>query len=248
MKCSDDYFSSQLDDLAHRIGEPLPQQARYQLAHYVALLKDWNQKMNLTAIIEDKAIMVHHLLDTCSLLPFLDDIVCQTSDRVHKKIIDVGSGAGIPGIPIKILRPQWTMTLIDARAKRILFLDTVIRELNLQQISTWHGRAEEAGHMPCFREQYDVAVARAVASMPVLCEYCLPLVRVGGIFLAMKGHPEKEKPSDRAIRRLGGTISGIHKLVLPGTEIHHSIWVIRKEKRTPDEYPRRPGRPEKQPL
>jgi 16S rRNA (guanine(527)-N(7))-methyltransferase RsmG len=112
---------------------------------------------------------------------------------LHENMVDVGSGAGIPGIPLKILRPCWMMTLIDARAKRIRFLETAIRNLNLQQISVWHGRAEEAGHIPCFREQYDVAVARAVASMPVLCEYCLPLVRVGGIFLAMKGHPEKEK-------------------------------------------------------
>jgi len=208
---------------------------------YKDILKEWNQKINLTAIEDDEGIILKHFVDSLTILPYLG--------KKALKLIDVGTGAGFPGIPIKIVNESANITLLDSLDKRIKFLDNVNQSLGLTGINTVHGRAEDFGVKPEFRESYDVAVARAVASLPVLLEYCLPFVKVGGQFIAMKGSSGEEvAQSKKALDLLGGIIQDVKEFVIPGTDMNRSIIVVKKLRQTSTKYPRKAGKPTKEPL
>jgi len=208
------------------------------LEEFSRLLVKKNEVMNLTGITEPREVATLHLLDSLSLLPL--------SDMKGKKIIDVGTGAGFPGVPLKIALPESEVTLLDSLNKRVDFLQESCDALGLDKVTCVHARAEEFGH----REEFDYAVSRAVAALPVLCELCLPLVKVGGEFLAMKSsHTEEEiNEAKAAIALLGGAITEVIDYTIPTTDIVHRVVRIRKEKPTPKKYPRRFAQIKKQPL
>ncbi len=212
-----------------------------QFEKYMELLKEWNKKINLTAIEDDREIVIKHFIDSISIVPHIgnEDI----------KIIDVGTGAGFPGIPLKIVNPKNKITLLDSLDKRVKFLNEVINKVNITQISAIHGRAEDYGTNPVYREKYDIAVARAVSNLPVLLEYCLPFIKINGIFIAMKGSSTEEFDNcNRALDILGGKIEKIEKMELPFTNIERNVVVVRKFRQTPTKYPRKAGKPSKEPL
>ncbi len=209
-----------------------------RFALYEKRLLEWNEKMNLTAITDHAGVVNKH---------FVDSISCQSLVPEGARVADVGTGAGFPGVPLRIVREDLKVVLMDALQKRLHFLEAVIEELSLSGIETAHIRAEDAGHST-FREAFDVVTARAVAGLPVLCEYCLPLVKVGGVFLAMKGRDGKEETekAEKAIRILGGKITEIFDASWQDTE--HIVIAIRKERQTPAQYPRKAGKPQKSPI
>lgn len=208
---------------------------------YMSLLKEWNSKMNLTAIEEDRGVIIKHFTDSLSILPFVED--------KELTLVDIGTGAGFPGVPLKIVRPALSITLADSLQKRLIFLDEVIKSLKLRKISTVHGRAEDLGQDKNHREKYDIAVARAVAGLPVLLEYCLPFVRPGGIFIAMKGSDIKEvQDSKKALSILGGEIVEVKSINLPFTDNERNLIIVKKFRHTPTGYPRKAGKPSKNPL
>lgn len=209
------------------------------LLQYKRILLEWNEKINLTAIEEDRDFIIKHFVDSLSVMPFLKD---------GQSLIDVGTGAGFPGLPLKIANPSLKIILLDSLEKRIGFLNTVITELQLTGINAVHSRAEDAGMVAEFRGKADVAVARAVASLPVLLEYCLPLVKVGGMFIAMKAGSEEADISGKALDILGGRIEEIKDFILPGSDMKRSIIAVRKLRQTPTKYPRKAGKPSKEPL
>lgn len=214
-----------------------------QFSQYLDLLLEWNQKINLTAIIEEEEIIIKHFLDSisCIIVPAI---------KKNSKIIDIGTGAGFPGIPIKICYPDIFLTLLDSLQKRIQFLEAVGERLGFRNVSFEHGRAEDFGQNEEFREQYDIAVARAVAPLNILCEYCLPFIKVGGSFVCQKGRniDEEIRNAEKAIQILGGKLTEIKPVSLPFSDIVHHLIVIQKIKQTPTKYPRRAGIPTKKPL
>lgn len=211
-----------------------------QLIEFSRLLLEKNQVMNLTAITEPREVATLHLLDSLALAAH--------EELAGKKIIDVGTGAGFPGMPLAIALPGVDMTLLDSLNKRIDFLQEVCNVLSLQDITCVHARAEEfaAAH----RESYDFAVSRAVAALPVLCELCLPLVKVGGAFLSMKSSHSQEETDQaaKAISLLGGKLERVTDYSIPTTDITHRLLTIRKVSPTPKKYPRRFAQIKKQPL
>ena len=220
----------------------VPEQSAALLARYGELLIEQNKVMNLTAITEPRDVATLHMLD-CA--PLLDCARLQ-----GKTLIDVGTGAGFPGMVLKILVPSLEVTLFDSLQKRLDWLDRVAAELDLSGVTTIHGRAEEAGVDPALREQFDFASARAVADLRLLAEMCLPFVKVGGRFLAMKsvdsdGELEGAK---KAIETLGGKITGFHDYTIPHTDVTHRVVVIDKVAPTPAKYPRRWAKMQKNPL
>lgn len=210
---------------------------------YKKLLKEWNEKINITAIKDDREVDIKHFLD--SLTVFKTGYI-----KDGQKIIDIGTGGGFPGIPIKIVKENCDVVLLDSLNKRIKFLNEVIDNLNLKKIHTIHGRAEDFGRDKEYREQFDVSVSRAVASLNTLAEYCLPFVKVGGLFIAMKGSDIKDEIVDakKALEKLGGEIIEIVDIVLPFSDIIHTLLAIRKIKNTPTKFPRNPGKPKRNPL
>ena len=211
-----------------------------KLVIYKELLLEWNNKFNLTAITDETEIMVKHFLDSLSIWDGVKN---------RRSLADVGSGAGFPGIPLKIIGFSGETVLMDSLNKRVGFLTAVIKELDLKNCRGEHIRAEDAGR-GSFREKFDAVTARAVANLPVLCEYCLPLVKKGGVFIAMKG-PEAEeevKKSLSAINKLGGSLERVEKFQLSGTDNSRILVYIEKIGRTPDIYPRKAGTPKKRPL
>lgn len=214
-----------------------------QFLQYYALLKEWNQKMNLTAIEEPVEVAYKHFVDSallCRVIPQL----------AGRSLIDIGTGAGFPGVPLKIMEPSLQLTLFDSLNKRITFLKEVCQQLQLSGVQAIHGRAEDFAQKIDYREQYDLASARAVARLPVLLEICLPFVKVGGYFIALKG-PELEQEiaeSSRALQLSGGKIEDVQKLTLLDGKYSRSIAVILKTAPTPKKYPRKAGTPQKSPL
>ena len=210
------------------------------LERFADLLLEKNQVMNLTAITEPEAVATLHLLDSLS--------VWQAADLAGKSLIDVGTGAGFPGLPLRLAHPEIRLTLLDSLNKRVEFLREVCSQLGLADVKCVHGRAEEfaAGH----REQFDGAVSRAVADLRVLSELCLPLVKVGGVFLSMKSTDCEEElnAAKGAIRALGGRTERVVDYPIPATDVVHRIIVIRKLSPTPARYPRRFAQIKKQPL
>lgn len=220
---------------------------------YSSELIVWNQQINLTRIIEPEEIVIKHFLDSLSVyqalpgIPVIDD--AQSSNCTFS-MVDVGSGAGFPGLPLKIALPNIQLTLLEATAKKTAFLQHVVELLCLNGVTVLTARAEEAGHQATHREQYDVALARAVSALPVLAEYTLPLVKVGGVVIAQKGsNPTEEiETAANALATLGGTVSQILPVEIPRLEEVRHLVIIQKTEPTPQRYPRRPGMPAKRPL
>jgi 16S rRNA (guanine527-N7)-methyltransferase len=210
---------------------------------YKDLLKEWNEKINITAIKEDSEIDIKHFLD--SLTIFRTDII-----KDNTKIIDIGTGGGFPGIPIKIKNSSTEVVLLDSLNKRIKFLNEVIKQLNLKNIKAIHGRAEDFGIDKEYREQFDIAVSRAVAPLNILLEYSLPFVKKDGFFISMKGPQiyEEIEEADKALKILGGQIQEKYEVELPFSDITHVLLVIKKIKQTPTKYPRKAGKPKQKPL
>lgn len=234
-------FQEELFKLSKIVNINLQQEEIEKFYNYMKVLIEWNKKMNLTAIIEPKEIITKHFIDSLTINKYIKE---------EMTIIDVGTGAGFPGIPIKIVNPDNKITLLDSLNKRILFLETVIEELQLNKIELIHDRAEEMGKNENDREQYDVSVSRAVAPLNVLVEYLIPFVKVGGRSICMKGPKIEEEleQAKRAIEKLGGRIEKVDCFKLPNTEIERNIIIIEKIKRTPNEFPRKAGIPSKKPI
>lgn len=209
---------------------------------YYEMLVETNKVMNLTAIVEPEDVAIKHMIDSL--------LVYDKGRFSGKNLVDVGTGAGFPSIPLKIYCPNIHMVLMDSLAKRLKFLEAVIAELDLKDIACEHIRAEDAGHKAKHREHYDIAIARAVASFPVLAEYCLPLVKKGGYFYAMKGSKYKDElaQGERAMDILGGKLISCNQVKLPGLDDGRVILVVQKKKNTPIKYPRKAGIVSKVPL
>lgn len=207
------------------------------------LLVDWNEKINLTAITESEEVDIKHFIDsaTCLATGYIKD---------GDEIIDVGTGAGFPGVPIKILNESLQVTLLDSLNKRIKYLEDVVSKLELKDVKLVHSRAEDGGVNKLYREKYDVALSRAVAAMNVLCEYCLPFVKIGGYFICQKGpaYQEELDNASKAIEVLGGRIKEVKSYLLPNSEITHYIIIIEKIRETPTKYPRKAGKPASEPI
>lgn len=225
------------------LGLTPPPQAPAQLARYGQLLLEQNQVMNLTAITDPDQVVDLHFLDSAALLTIGENFQ-------YKTLIDVGTGAGFPGLPLKILEPSLTVTLLDSLGKRVNWLSTVCDDLSLEHITCLHARAEEQALEPGFRDSFDFAVSRAVASLEVLTELCLPYVKVGGKFLAMKSVDSgaETEGAARAISKLGGRLLPRVDYTIPGTEIVHRVVVVEKIAPTPKGYPRRWAKMQKAPL
>lgn len=208
---------------------------------YASLLTEWNEKINLTAITDPREIAVKHFADCASCLKYT---------ALSGSVIDVGTGAGFPGMVLKILRPEIELTLLDSLNKRILFLEDVTEKLSLTGIKTVHMRAEDGGRDKKLRENFDFSVSRAVANLSTLSEYCLPFVKTGGEFISMKGPDISEElcAAQNAIKILGGEVSGIKNMSLLNGEINHTVISIKKVRQTPSVYPRKAGKPSKEPL
>lgn len=214
-----------------------------KLDRYYDMMIETNKSLNLTAITEFDEVIVKHYIDSVTLIRDIDL-------RQNLSLIDVGTGAGFPGMVLKIIFPELDITLFDSLQKRLTFLDGVISELSLTGIRTCHGRAEEAGRDKNMREQFDLCVSRAVANLPVLLELCLPFVKVGGKFIAYKsdkGHEELES-SGRALSLLGGSLNKEDSFIIPDSNMVRNLLIFSKDKSTPGTYPRKPGTPGRKPL
>lgn len=210
---------------------------------YYELLDEWNGRINLTAIKEYQDIMKKHFIDSLSLIRAYN----VTKDAA---LIDVGTGAGFPGLALKIAYPNLEVTLLDSLKKRISFLNEVISELQLSGVKTIHGRAEDYARSELFRERFDLCVSRAVANLSTLSEYCLPFVQLGGAFIAYKSERVSEEITDAsyAISILGGRVKEQVEFMLPNSDIYRNLFVVEKVKNTPDFFPRKAGLPEKSPI
>ncbi|MBR3637933.1 MAG: 16S rRNA (guanine(527)-N(7))-methyltransferase RsmG [Lachnospiraceae bacterium] len=217
---------------------------------YFRMLVSWNEKMNLTAITERDEVYVKHFLDSMSFCKVLSSLNNENYLNGEFSLIDVGTGAGFPGIPIKILYPNFKITLMDSLNKRITFLEEVVRTLKLNNVEVIHSRAEDLGHSDVYREKYDFAVSRAVANLSSLSEYCLPFVKVGGFFVSYKSEKASEEilAAKSAVFLCGGSLKDEISFVLPGTDLKRTLVVIEKKQNTSVKYPRKAGLPTKKPL
>lgn len=212
---------------------------------YFEILTEWNQVMNLTAITEFQEVLEKHFVDSLTLLKLIPDLA-----MLKLSLIDVGTGAGFPGIPLKIVFPDLRITLLDSLGKRVRFLNEVIERLSLEDISAIHGRAEDFSRLPAYREQYDLCVSRAVANLSTLSEYCLPFVKEGGLFVSYKSErvQEEAEKAKRAFFLLGGEEEERISFLLPGSQMSRTLLSVRKKAPTPKKYPRKAGLPTKEPL
>jgi 16S rRNA (guanine527-N7)-methyltransferase len=222
------------------------QQAAFQL--YYEELVAWNQKFNLTAITEHEQVQIRHFVDSLSCL--LAEEARRALNRPNARVIDVGTGAGFPGIPLKIVCPAISLTLLEATGKKVAFLEHMIGRLRLQKVSAVKARAEDLAHDPAHRERYDLALARAVAELPVTVEYTLPFCKVGGWVVAHKGESGASEAwaAEKGIHLLGGELRRVVAVELPGLPEDRSLVIMEKVSPTPANYPRRPGIPGKRPL
>ena len=211
-----------------------------QLCHFGDLLLDWNQRVNLTRITDPHDVILKHFIDSMILSKFVSGV----------SFADLGTGAGFPGIPLKILRPDLDVVLMDSLKKRLDFLDVVIKTLNLRGVKTVHARAEDFGRDKHYRGHFDTVSARAMARLPVLLEYTLPVLKVNGLFLALKGSQVDDElvESNKALKLLGGMVEGIEQFNLGEGAEHRAVVLIRKVKETPSQYPRQAGTPSKAPI
>lgn len=214
-----------------------------QFRDYYNLLIEWNQKMNLTAITEYPEVLTKHFLDSLS-------IAKELKEKKDIQLIDIGTGAGFPGIPIKIVYPDISITLLDSLQKRITFLEEVISQLRFSKKETIHGRAEDFAKQKEYREKYDICVSRAVANLSTLSELCIPFVKVGGTFISYKSEKAdlEIKEAQKAVSLFGGDIIKKESFILPGTDYERNLLITKKIKETPSKYPRKAGTPAKQPI
>lgn len=236
-------MSQIFENKLNALGITLTDEQRQQFVKFYELLVEWNKVMNLTGITEYEEVNEKHFVDSVSIVKAIDINKVET-------VIDIGTGAGFPGIPLKIAFPHLKIVLLDSLNKRINFLNTVIDELGLTDIRTIHGRAEDFAKQAEYREQFDLCVSRAVANLATLSEYCIPYVKKDGMFVPYKsGEIDEElEQSKKAVHILGGKLEDVVKFQLPGTEIGRSFVVIKKVQNTAKRYPRKAGLPSKEPL
>ena len=236
-------MSEIFENKLNALGITLTEKQKQQFDKFYELLVEWNKVMNLTGITEYEEVNEKHFVDSVSLVKSID------IDKINT-VIDIGTGAGFPGIPLKIAFPHLKIVLLDSLNKRINFLNTVINELELTDIKTIHGRAEDYAKQAEYREQFDLCVSRAVANLSTLSEYCVPYVKNGGYFIPYKSGEIDEEvlQAKNAIRILGGKIEEVIKFQLPDTEINRSFVKIKKTQNTAKKYPRKAGMPTKEPL
>lgn len=236
-------MSKIFEEKLNQIGITLNDKQKEQFDKFYELLVEWNKVMNLTGITEYEEVNEKHFVDSLSIVKAINmnDV---------KSVIDIGTGAGFPGIPLKIAFPHLKVVLLDSLNKRINFLNTVISELGLENIETIHGRAEDFAKQADYREQFDLCVSRAVANLATLSEYCIPYVEKGGMFVPYKSGEidEEVEQAKKAVHVLGGKLENVIKFQLPGTEIGRSFVVIKKVQNTAKKYPRKAGLPSKEPI
>jgi len=234
-------FKEKLKENAYIIGVTLDNNMLNQFYNYKNLVIEWNEKINLTAITDDLEFAVKHFVDSLTINKYIEQ---------RKTIIDIGTGAGFPGIPIKILNKDNRVILFDSLNKRLNVLEDIVEKIGLTNVETLHGRAEETFKNKNHREKYDIATSRAVAALNVLAELMLPAVKVGGICICMKGNNAEAEIEEakRAIKELGGEIIKVEKITLPELNLERNIVIIKKVKQTPNKYPRKPGTPQKEPI
>ena len=234
-------FSEIFANYLKEINIVLNEEQIEQFYKYMKLLIEWNEKINLTAITKPEEIILKHFVDSLTIAKYI---------KSEETLIDMGTGAGFPGIPLKIYKKDLKITLVDSLNKRIKFLNEVIEQLNLEKIETIHARAEEFGKNKKYREKFDISTSRAVANLSTLSEYLIPLVRVNGKVISMKGQEieEEVKRAQKAIQILGGKIVKQESFNLPKSDNKRNIIIIEKIKSTPAKYPRKPGTPAKEPI
>lgn len=237
------YDLTLLEKGCEQLGLTVNEQQKKQFVRFYEYLTEKNKVMNLTGITEFEEVLVKHFLDSLTCVKALD------MTKV-KKVIDIGTGAGFPGVPLKIMFPEIRFTLLDSLRKRVNFLEETFDLTGLTKIEAIHGRAEEFARNKNYREKYDVCVSRAVSNLATLSEYCLPYVRKGGYFISYKSGKVQEETEQaaKAVKILGGEIKDIIYFQLPDSEIERSLVVIEKIKNTPQKYPRKAGTPAKEPL
>lgn len=236
-------MSKRLEEKLLALGISLTERQKEQFQSYYEIMTEWNKVMNLTTITEQEEVNEKHFVDSLSIIKAVDPEKVTT-------IIDIGTGAGFPGIPLKIVFPHLKVTLLDSLNKRIKFLNALVDNLGLTEVETLHGRAEDFAKNVEYRGAFDLCVSRAVANLSTLSEYCLPYVKKGGYFISYKsGEIEEEVQSGKtAVFLLGGKIDDVVKFQLPESDICRSFVKIKKEKDTPKKYPRKAGLPAKEPL
>ncbi len=236
-----DDFKNNLLEKAEKIQVKIEEVQAKKLYDYMQLLLSWNEKMNLTAITEPNEVIVKHFIDSFTVSQYIEK---------NSYMVDVGTGAGFPGIPLKIVRPDISIVLVDSLQKRVHFLEEVIQKLTLTDIDAIHSRIEEFGKNKIYREKFDYVTSRAVANLAVLSEYMLPLLKISGKAICMKGaNVETEiNEAKKAIKILGGKIEKVETFLLPDTDMSRNIIVIKKQQNTPNQYPRKAGLPAKQPI
>lgn len=234
-------FKESLTEKAKQLQINLNENQIEQFYQYMELLVEWNKKMNLTAIIEPNEIILKHFIDSLTINNYL---------KQAETILDIGTGAGFPGIPLKIVEKEKKITLLDSLNKRIQFLQVVIQTLKLEKIEAIHGRAEEFIKQEAKREVYDIVVSRAVARLNILLEYMLPFTKIGGKCICMKAIDIQEElqEAEKAMKLLGGEIEKVDTISLPGSDIKRNIIIIKKVNSTPKKYPRKAGTPTKEPI
>lgn len=236
-------FFQLMKEASNEAGLELTETQYEGFIKYMRLLQEWNEKINLTAITEDEEIIKKH---------FIDCIKAFKSEEIRnaKTIIDVGTGAGFPGLPIAIMNPNCEVTLLDSLNKRINFLNLVVKELNLKNVKTIHSRAEDGARNKDLREKFDIATSRAVANMAVLSEFCLPYVKTNGHFVALKGPAvdDELKDAEKAIKTLGGEFKSVIEIEIEDTDLKHNIVEVKKIRQCPKIYPRKAGTVNKDPI
>lgn len=238
-----EYNTAQFEKDLDALGVSLTEKQIRQFLRYYEMLVEKNKVMNLTAITEYEDVLKKHFVDSVSLVKALN-LSCGMS------VIDVGTGAGFPGLALKLAFPELKVTLLDSLNKRIHFLNEVIEEIGVDDVETIHGRAEDFAKPGRLREKYDLCVSRAVANLSTLCEYCLPFVKVGGLFVSYKSEKISEELAfaKRAVSVLGGNVEEQVEFMLPDSDSYRNLVLIRKDRETPVKYPRKAGLPEKDPL